>query len=255
MYDDLRSRLLLAARLPSTTAPDRWPPQMSRWGDMPQQPPAPIQPQRRPEPRQAVPPIASIPKPVLDKPVQLRQRRRRLQAESALLDPRVRAFLDVISFTEGSDYDTLFGGARFKDDRTHPGQIGASYRGTPQSAAGRYQVQQGTFKDIAGRLGALDFSPHAQDLMAVDLIMARGALPSIQSGDLARAVSIVAPIWASLPQMSNGRWGGSAHGQPYRRYDDIQRHYAQRIGYHSTVEQRRQRASDFLRNQRALIGR
>jgi muramidase (phage lysozyme) len=179
---------------------------------------------------------------------------RRLEDEFTLVDPRVAAFLDTISFTEGSGYNTLYGGGTFNDLSRHPGYAGAMYQGHAQSASGRYQIQIRTFTGLVAALGPLDFSPHSQDVMAVDLIRAQGALPALQSGDLARAVTILAPIWASFPHMVNGQWQGSVHGQPSVRFEAMRTHYNERLQYHSTLEQTMQRILIYVDSKHRITG-
>jgi lysozyme len=124
-----------------------------------------------------------------------------------LTNPNVRAFLDMIAFSEGADYSTLFGGGTFDSFADHPRQI-VRANGYASSAAGRYQILQKTWDDVRGKIGAADFSPDAQDAAAVYLIKRRGALPDVIAGRFTQAIQKVRKEWASLP--------GAGYGQPER---------------------------------------
>lgn len=48
-------------------------------------------------------------------PAEMAAGKNRAEAEAALKNPNVSAFLDTIAWAEGARYDTLYGGARFDD--------------------------------------------------------------------------------------------------------------------------------------------
>jgi muramidase (phage lysozyme) len=133
---------------------------------------------------------------------------------------RVAAFLDTIAACEGtasmvdSGYRTLFGGGTFDDYTTHPDKR-IPFRQTDgtmnySTAAGRYQILHRTWAPLSVKLGLSDFTPHTQDLMAIELLAECGALPFIKDGKLADAVEHAGTIWASLPS--------SHYPQPRRSY-------------------------------------
>ncbi|RII84352.1 glycoside hydrolase family 104 protein [Neopusillimonas maritima] len=135
--------------------------------------------------------------------------------ERALGNPNVRQFLDVIAMAEGTDqhgYATAFGGGKIADLSDHPRQLHDFTQTDGQrnktSAAGRYQFLQGTWDDVAGKLGLTDFSPKSQDLAAVELLRRNGALPALMKGDFDTAVQRSGQTWASLPS--------SPYAQPKR---------------------------------------
>jgi muramidase (phage lysozyme) len=114
--------------------------------------------------------------------------------EEYLSNPNVRAFLDVLAYCEGADYNTIFGGGAFSDFSQHP-NITVRAGGYNSNAAGRYQFLYSTWRG----LGLADFSPANQDLGAVMLIAQKGALQSIANGDLQSTVAAVRSVWPSLP--------------------------------------------------------
>jgi muramidase (phage lysozyme) len=124
---------------------------------------------------------------------------RQAEAEKVFADPRVKAFLQIISFAEGGhDYNTLYNGPTFSDYSTHPADriIG----GTHYSAAGKYQITRDFWKQYGIKeLGLTDFSPRTQDLMATRALIDKAAIALIERGDIAGAIARAALVWASLP--------------------------------------------------------
>lgn len=137
----------------------------------------------------------------------------------SLSHPNVRAILDMIGSFEGGPqgYNALFGGGRFESFADHPRTIIAA-GGYSSSAAGRYQILEGTWNDVRGTIGATDFSPYWQDVAAVYLIRRRGALQDVIDGNFDAAIGKLGKEWASLP--------GSPYGQPMRSLADARASYA-----------------------------
>lgn len=157
------------------------------------------------------------------------------------VEANVRAFLRAIVFAEGTarhprtgaaldPYRVCYGYSHTVQDlRDHPALTGewkgerlpaemCRRAGFPSgvcysSAAGAYQIIKPTWVRVKGRLGLPDFGPESQDLAAVELIRARGALADVRAGRFDVAVRRCAAEWASLP--------GNAAGQPQRRRDDL----------------------------------
>lgn len=123
---------------------------------------------------------------------------------SALQSPNVKAFLDVVAWAEGADYNTLFGGGSFNDYSKHPNRSISAGNYT-STAAGRYQFLYNTWVGIANKLGLPDFSPQSQDIAAVELINQRGALSYLLSGDLVGTLQKLGCAWASLPYSGCGQ--------------------------------------------------
>lgn len=128
-------------------------------------------------------------------------------------NPNVRQFLDVISQAEGTTgYDTAFGGGTMPSLADHPRQLHSftqtDGKANKTSAAGRYQFLQGTWDDVAGKLGLTDFGPESQDIAAVELLRRNGALDAVLKGDFDTGVKRSGTTWASLPS--------SPYAQPKR---------------------------------------
>lgn len=144
----------------------------------------------------------------------------RTQAENALQHPNVKAFLNVIAYSEGANYNTLFGGGTFSDFSRHPNRV-IKTRGYASSAAGRYQFLSRTWAGVASQLGLTDFSPHSQDLGAVLLLHQRGALQPLLAGNFPAAITAARKEWASFP--------GAGYGQPERKLSQLQRRWDAQI--------------------------
>lgn len=124
------------------------------------------------------------------------------------IDPKIKAFLDLIGKSEGADYNVLFGGSKFTDYSKHPNKVitAGSYNST---AAGKYQFLYTTWMGIANRLNLKDFTPASQDLAAIQLLKDRGAYNLILNGDIAQAINLCSKEWASMPWTT----GTSYYGQ------------------------------------------
>jgi muramidase (phage lysozyme) len=165
-----------------------------------------------------------------------------LTPESILDDPRVKALLDVLVFSEGTGagYGTIVKGVviaapfnseligktnvSITDFSKHP-QILVSVTGTGKNstAAGRYQFKYDTWKFYGG--ATMDFSPRSQDQLAVKAMISRGMIDLLFSGDVKKAINAGAPEWASLP-MSNGK---SYYNQPVKSMEDLLKVYNQSL--------------------------
>lgn len=153
----------------------------------------------------------------------------RKQLEQALANPNVRRFLDLISYTEGTQgngYHTAFGGGRLSSLNDHPRYL-KSFRQTDgkmnkTSAAGRYQFLKGTWDNVARQYGLKDFSPHSQDLGAVALLFGRDAIPALLKGDFQTAVRRTGAEWASLPT--------SNYKQNKRSWDNVNKFLGGKLG-------------------------
>lgn len=132
-------------------------------------------------------------------------------------DRRVKAFLDVIAYAEGTgaSYNIRFGGARFYGYNDHPRTIFCSY-GLCSDAAGRYQFLSTTWDSLRKQIYLPDFSPASQDKGALTLIKNRGV------GDLRYidryqefkyALWQLRYEWASLPD--------APYGQPTKTYGEL----------------------------------
>lgn len=136
----------------------------------------------------------------------------------------VVAFLDMLAWSEGTDngkqptkdrgYDVIVGGQCFSSYADHPRVLVALPRlGIQSTAAGRYQLLRRYYDAYRKTLGLKDFSPLSQDLIALQQIRERRALPLIQAGKISEAIKEVRNIWASLP--------GAGYGQHEHRLADL----------------------------------
>ena len=152
------------------------------------------------------------------------------RTERDMSEDNVRAFLDALAWAEGTArapepyrvcYSYKHTIRSFADHPTITGEwkgepldsLGPRYAGLKSTAAGRYQIIVGTWREAKRALGLPDFSPESQDKAAVYLIRRRGALDDVMAGNLQAAVDKCAAEWASLP--------GSTSGQPQRKFDQL----------------------------------
>lgn len=126
--------------------------------------------------------------------LQNRQAARRAENEALLNNANVRAFLYMTSRAEGGNYHARYGWVAghnewaFTDESTHPG---AGYDGRT-TAAGNYQInRQGWTEHGIRAQGLTDFSPHTQDLIAVEALRFRHGLDEVLSGNLQAAINKV----------------------------------------------------------------
>lgn len=140
----------------------------------------------------------------------------------------VLAFLDMLAWSEGTDhprqrtrdqgYDVIVGGALFEGYTDHPRKLVPLPRlGIKSTAAGRYQLLSRYYDAYKQKLGLRDFSPLSQDLIALQQIRERRALPDIQAGRIPEAIEKCRNIWASLP--------GAGYGQHEHKLESLIAHY------------------------------
>ena len=123
------------------------------------------------------------------------------------------ACLKMIGFSEiGRDllahsddgYNVLFGGCLFQSYEDHPRKT-ITANGLTSTAAGKYQILERYYDVYKTQLHLPDFSPHSQDLIALQLLKECHALEPLNNGDFEEAVKRANTRWASLP--------GSPYGQ------------------------------------------
>jgi muramidase (phage lysozyme) len=126
------------------------------------------------------------------------------------------AFLDMLASSEigaallavsDDGYNVLVGStpARpilFRSYAAHPDVYNKALNST---AAGRYQLLYRWFAPYKAMLNLPDFSPVSQDLIALQQIRERSALPLIDAGLFPQAVQACSNIWASLPGNNYGQ--------------------------------------------------
>lgn len=131
-----------------------------------------------------------------------------------------RAFLDMIAVSEGTKgigddgYNVLVGSTRkepklFNGYETHPNQLeridyidrktGQISNTVFSTAAGRYQILFRYWNSYRKILGLKDFSPAAQDAIALRMIIECNALADIDEGRILMAIRKCKSRWASFP--------------------------------------------------------
>jgi muramidase (phage lysozyme) len=146
----------------------------------------------------------------------------------------LRAFLDMIAVSElgegllavsDNGYNVIVGSTPkapilFDSYADHPRRVMAlriKGRIVKSSAAGRYQLLARYFDAYRRELELTDFSPAAQDAIAIQQIRECRALPDIEAGRLLSAIRRVKNIWASLP--------GAGYGQHENAAEKLQAAY------------------------------
>lgn len=173
--------------------------------------------------------LAQAPQSKEEKAKQAAQARLR-QNQDSLKNTNVKAFIGAIAAAEGGDYNLKFGGVKgkkndkwqFSDYSTHPG-AGSDGKTT---AAGMYQINKATWKEMGDKMGLSDFSPETQDLLAVEILRTINVLENVAAGDLTPALRAASRRWAALPQ---GPKEGGRYNQPFMPYDEFLAAY-QRLG-------------------------
>lgn len=130
----------------------------------------------------------------------------REEVQALMNDPRIQAFLDMVSWAEGTDktgnmqgYNVLFGGGVTSDLSGHPNVTQGFYNKEHNStASGRYQTTNPTFQEFAKKLGITDFSPQSQDMVGIGLIVDAGAANDILGGNIQNAVNKLKGRWDSF---------------------------------------------------------
>lgn len=143
--------------------------------------------------------------------------------------PALAAFLSLISFSEGAQYDTIVTGvdgpATFSDFSDHPfapqfARAPVIVRRSPlleSTAAGRYQLLYRYWVPYKAQLGLADYSPASQDAVALQQMKERGAVALIATGDIQGAITACSNIWASFPGNDYAQ-GGKSMGDLLEQY-------------------------------------
>ncbi|HBL98754.1 TPA: hypothetical protein DDZ86_03870 [Candidatus Dependentiae bacterium] len=168
------------------------------------------------------------------------QDKRLRECEVALRDPSVQAMLDVIARSEGAETwaSARWGGIRsylvrypygtFVGFQEHPHEKICSYilgKKVCSTAAGRYQILAATWDWIRKVLKLKDFSPRNQDIVAVFLIIEKGALEDVKRGRFETAVNKLNRVWPSFP--------GSPYGQPTKKMASLKKIFEERRLFYS----------------------
>ena len=124
------------------------------------------------------------------------------------MDSNIQAFLNTIGYSEGANYNTLYGGNTFADYSTFPNVRVTLANGDTTSAAGKYQFEAATWNGLQSSLSLPDFTPQSQDAAAIQLLKDNNAYDSIVNGDIVTAINNLGNIWASFPSSTEGQPGG-----------------------------------------------
>lgn len=147
---------------------------------------------------------------------------------------RIRAFLDVIAYAEGTydagilGYSLRYPYRWFRGFEAHPGVmefVKKSGEVARSSAAGRYMFLSSTWAGLQKQYKFSDFSPVNQDLAAIALLYERDAAGDIILGRFAQAIGKVNKIWAPLP--------GAPYGQTNTTMPDLQKFFNERVRFFS----------------------
>jgi muramidase (phage lysozyme) len=133
--------------------------------------------------------------------------------------PTLAAFLSLIAWSEGADYNTIVTGedgpATFSDFSDHP--FAPQFHrpavivrpGLSSTAAGRYQLLYRWWVPYKFQMGLTDYSPASQDTVALQQMKERGAVDMVLAGNIQGAIEACSNIWASFPNNNYGQGGHS----------------------------------------------
>ncbi len=156
------------------------------------------------------------------------------------MDPRLKAFLDTIAYSEGTStspltqndgYDVIVTGINgpsiFTDYSKHPFEDGGmvTVRAVPllqSTAAGRYQLLARYWRVYKVQLGLTDYSPASQDAVAIQQMKERGAIDYIEADNPQVAIEACSNIWASFP--------GNDYQQGGKNMAELLEKYAEFLG-------------------------
>lgn len=141
------------------------------------------------------------------------------------LNANMAAFLDMLAYSEGTKgvgddgYNVIVGSTKanpilFTNYDDHPRKlVFLPSIGKSSTAAGRYQLLARYFDYYKKELGLKNFSPLAQDLIAIEQIKEQGAYVNVLSGNFVESIEKCKNIWASLP--------GNDYGQHQNKLADL----------------------------------
>ncbi len=122
----------------------------------------------------------------------------------------VKAFLKLIRYAEHKreDDDVYFyilgGKLKSYDTSSHPIQR-LNARGKCIDIAGAYHHNLKTWEDAYDKGIVTDFSPAAQDKLAINKMISKNALQYVEIGDVENAISRISTIWTALPGACNSK--------------------------------------------------
>jgi len=135
----------------------------------------------------------------------------------------IKAFLKLIRYAEHKREDDdvyfYFLGGKLKsyDTSAHPiHKLNA--RGKCLDNAGAYHHNLKTWEEAYDMGIVSDFSPAAQDKLAINKLISRNALKYVEAGDLENAINRISTVWTALPGACNSRMEMSEAKQRFAKY-------------------------------------
>lgn len=120
--------------------------------------------------------------------------------------PKLKAFLSLIAFSEGTKgkgddgYNVIVGGELFHNYSDHPRKkVYIKRIDNYSTAAGRYQILSRLYDFYKKAMSLPDFSPASQDRIALRLIGECKAAHDIEEGRIREAITKCKSRWASFP--------------------------------------------------------
>jgi muramidase (phage lysozyme) len=135
----------------------------------------------------------------------------------------IKAFLKLIRYAEHKreDDDVYFyilgGKLKSYDTSSHP-ILKLNARGKCTDIAGAYHHNLKTWEDAYGKGIVSDFSPAAQDRLAINKMIAKNALKYVEIGDVENAINLTCTIWTALPGACNSRMDMSEAKLRFAKY-------------------------------------
>ena len=120
-------------------------------------------------------------------------------------------------------YTTMFTGTKFTGFEDHPRKLNTSGALT-SDAAGAYQFLSTTWDEAKAALNLTDFSPESQELAGRFLVERRGVDPDkpIETKEeFIQVMAKLAPEWASMPIIKDGKSVSYYGGQPAKDIDTL----------------------------------
>jgi muramidase (phage lysozyme) len=163
-----------------------------------------------------------------------------------LIDLKLKAFLDLIAFSEGTStspitkndgYDVIVSGPNGPEILSapqdgpsppayadHPFAIGRQPKlvriGLTSTASGRYQVLFRWWQPYKAMLNLSDFTSASQDAVAIRQIKEKGGIALIENSEIGAAITACSNIWASLPGNDYGQ-GGKSMDELLAKYQEL----------------------------------
>jgi muramidase (phage lysozyme) len=135
----------------------------------------------------------------------------------------IKAFLKLIRYAEHKreDDDVYFhllgGKLKSYDTSAHPiHRLNA--RGKCPDIAGAYHHNLETWEEAYFKGTVSDFSPAAQDKLAIDKLIAENALQYVETGDVENAIRRISAVWTTLPGAINSSMEMNEAKQRFAKY-------------------------------------